>query len=83
MDKLDIQALKKYSLEDLSLRDYQQENKQKVYDAWESTNSVMLQMPTGTGKTRLFVSIINDFIRIGKEKGEDITHIAAKGYVSP
>ena len=62
MSTFDIQSLKAYSLEDTTLRDYQQDNKQKIYDAWGRTNSVMLQMPTGTGKTRLFVSIIKDTI---------------------
>lgn len=46
--------------EDASLRDYQVENKRKIYEAWQSHRSVMLQMPTGTGKTRLFVSIAKD-----------------------
>ena len=67
MENLDIQYLKKYSLEDKSLRDYQQENKQKIYDAWGSTSSVMLQMPTGTGKTRLFVSIIKDLFNYSRQ----------------
>ncbi len=43
------------------LRDYQQENKEKIYDAWaRNKSSIMLQMPTGTGKTHLFSSIIKD-----------------------
>ena len=57
---MDIERLKTYSSYDSSLRDYQCENKRKVYDAWSRCQSVMLQMPTGTGKTRLFVSIIKD-----------------------
>ena len=48
------------SYNDDSLRDYQKENKTKIYKAWQSVNSVMLQMPTGTGKTRLFCSILKD-----------------------
>jgi len=46
---------------DDSLRDYQSEAKRKIYDYWKTHRSVMLQMPTGTGKTRLFVSIAKDF----------------------
>ena len=68
MATIDIQQLKKYSLADSSLRDYQQENKQKIYDAWGKTNSVMLQMPTGTGNTRLCVSIIKDIFHYGHDK---------------
>ena len=45
---------------DDTLRDYQIENKKKIYEAWTRCNRVMLQMPTGTGKTRLFVSIVKD-----------------------
>ncbi len=52
-------------VEDETLRDYQQENKQKIYDAWARCRSVMLQMPTGTGKTKLFVSIIKDIYNYG------------------
>lgn len=48
--------------EDTTLREYQVENKRKIYEAWhDGKRSVMLQMPTGTGKTRLFVSIVKDF----------------------
>jgi len=68
MAKIDFNRLKAYSLEDRSLRDYQQENKQNIYDAWSQSNSVMLQMPTGTGKTRLFVSIIKDIFQYGSDR---------------
>lgn len=67
MAVFDIESLKTYSLEDEALRDYQQDNKQKIYDAWSRVNSVMLQMPTGTGKTRLFVSIIKDIFHYGRD----------------
>lgn len=43
------------------LRPYQVEMKQKVFKEWQNGNkSVMMQMPTGTGKTMLFASIIKD-----------------------
>jgi superfamily II DNA or RNA helicase len=45
---------------DEQLRDYQLENKLKIYNLWVDNQSVMLQMPTGTGKTRLFASIVKD-----------------------
>lgn len=45
---------------DEQLRDYQLENKLKIYEHLEVHQSVMLQMPTGTGKTRLFASIVKD-----------------------
>ena len=45
---------------DESLRPYQSEVKQKIYEAWKTQRSIMLQMPTGTGKTRVFCSIVID-----------------------
>lgn len=47
-------------LPDHSLRDYQQEAKIKIFGQWDAVDNVMYQMPTGTGKTRLFTSIIRD-----------------------
>lgn len=49
--------------DDEQLRDYQLDNKRKIYKSWQRNRSVMLQMPTGTGKTRLFVSIVKDLHR--------------------
>lgn len=46
--------------EDSSLRPYQQKAKKEIFAAWEEVDNVMFQMPTGTGKTRLFTSIIRD-----------------------
>ena len=45
---------------DTSLRPYQQKAKKEIFDAWDEVDNVMFQMPTGTGKTRLFTSIISD-----------------------
>lgn len=45
----------------MQLRYYQQEAKKRVYDAFrEGKRSVMLQIPTGGGKTIIFASMIND-----------------------
>ncbi len=46
---------------DDGLRDYQFHLKVDIYKKWKNKSSILLQMPTGTGKTRLFVSMINDF----------------------
>jgi len=43
-----------------SLFPYQQDAKQNIFKAWDEVHHVMLQMPTGTGKTYLFSSLIND-----------------------
>ena len=64
---MDIEKLKEYNNCDDSLRPYQHENKERVYEAWKTCQSVMLQMPTGTGKTRLFVSIIKDIFKYSRD----------------
>lgn len=48
------------NIEDDTLRPYQQKAKKDIFEAWDEVDSVMFQMPTGTGKTRLFTSIIHD-----------------------
>lgn len=54
------------------LREHQVLAKTKIFEAWEEYNSVMLQMPTGTGKTYLFASIINDIVRTYKNCRREI-----------
>ena len=39
---------------------YQKEMKHLVFSKWDTMNNVMVQMPTGTGKTILFASIVRD-----------------------
>ena len=50
---------------DTTLRDYQAEAKDKIYKMWIQKRSIMFQMPTGTGKTRLFASIARDLFDWG------------------
>ena len=50
--------------EDTKLRPYQQDLKNRVFNIWRSFHNVMLQLPTGTGKTVLFTSIINDLTKV-------------------
>ena len=42
------------------LRDYQQEMLDRLHVAWERKPSVMVQMPTGTGKTHLMAAVIHE-----------------------
>lgn len=42
------------------LHPYQQKAKSDIFKAWDEVHHVMLQMPTGTGKTYLFSSLIHD-----------------------
>ena len=55
-----------------NLRVHQIEAKAKIFDAWETFDSVMLQMPTGTGKTYLFTSLINDILAAYKKARKEI-----------
>ena len=45
---------------DHTLRNYQQEAKEKIFGQWDYVDNVLYQMPTGTGKTRLFTSLVRD-----------------------
>ena len=44
-----------------TLRDYQQDIVTRVHEAWKHHRSVMVQMPTGTGKTHVLASIVAGF----------------------
>lgn len=44
------------------LRDYQHNIKRSLFTEWELHRSVMVQMPTGTGKTHLLASIVHDYL---------------------
>ncbi len=68
---VDFEKLKYSS--DTTLRQYQKDNKEKIYEVWETKRSVMLQMPTGTGKTRLFSSIIKDIESYSDSNNVDIS----------
>ena len=45
------------------LREYQENIKHKVFDGWLQCRSIMVQMPTGTGKTHLLASLVNEELR--------------------
>jgi superfamily II DNA or RNA helicase len=55
-----------------NLRPHQIEAKRKIFEAWDHYDSVMLQMPTGTGKTYLFTSIINDLVEYYKAEHKEL-----------
>ncbi len=58
--------------EDKDLYPYQQKAKKDIFSAWDKMDSVMLQMPTGTGKTRLFTSIISDINKFSIRKKQAV-----------
>ena len=49
----------------------------RVLDAWEHENSVLVQMPTGTGKTVVLASLVNEQLKIGNGKPGNIAKIIA------
>ena len=44
-----------------TLRGYQQKMLQSLYQTWRQKQSVMVQMPTGTGKTHLMAAIVQKY----------------------
>ncbi len=51
-----------------SLRPYQQSVVSRVREAWRTCRSVLVQMPTGTGKTVVLAEIVNEELRIRNEE---------------
>ena len=45
---------------DYLLRDYQKEIIVRIHEAWKRHRSVMVQMPTGTGKTHVLANVVNE-----------------------
>ena len=57
-------------LNDVTLRDYQQTAKEHIFSNWDYVDNILYQMPTGTGKTRLYTSIIRDINIWGLQHGQ-------------
>ena len=45
---------------DIQLYDYQKDMVRRIEEAFGSHQSVMVQMPTGTGKTHVLVEVVKD-----------------------
>ena len=56
------------------LRDYQEEMITRTQEAWKRHRSVMVQMPTGTGKTHVLAAIVNNVASGGADKGLGVAH---------
>ena len=56
------------------LRDYQSEICRRVQEAWADHRSVMLQMPTGTGKTVVLAELVKGLGRTGNYPGHEFGH---------
>ena len=47
------------------LRPYQQDMLRRLAEAWKTHRSVMVQMPTGTGKTHVLAAVVREAVREG------------------
>ena len=54
-------------MKEIKLFDYQEDMKERIEKAFESHQSVMVQMPTGTGKTILLAEVVKSEERRAKE----------------
>ena len=52
------------------LRGYQEDIMLRVIEAWRKGHSVLVQMPTGTGKTHVLAALVNEQLKIKNEKFE-------------
>lgn len=50
------------------LYDYQNDIKLRLLEAWQAHRSVMVQMPTGTGKTHVLASLVNEELRTKNQR---------------
>ena len=58
------------------LRDYQKDICSRTVEAFRSHRSVMVQMPTGTGKTVVLTSLVNEELRMKSEESSSLYIIA-------
>ena len=56
------------------LRDYQKEMIARIREVWNRHRSVMVQMPTGTGKTHVLATIVNNVVSGGAGKVLVVAH---------
>ena len=58
------------------LRDYQQEMLDRLNEAWKRHRSVMVQMPTGTGKTHLMAEVVREELAVPQTEGKGVLVVA-------
>ena len=58
----------------IELYDYQQDMKERIGRAFMSCCSVMVQMPTGTGKTYLLAAVVSEYLSCAKGTVWIVTH---------
>lgn len=60
--------------QEIHLYDFQEDMKERIQKAFQTYQSVMVQMPTGTGKTHLVASVVRDFVQKGVGKVWLVAH---------
>ena len=61
------------------LRDYQETLVKGIFEAWTHNPRVMVQLPTGGGKTIVFSAIASEFIK----RGENVLILAHREELQP
>ena len=56
------------------LHDYQEDIIQRLSEEWRTHRSVMVQMPTGTGKTHVLAAVVSSFLTDGKRTVWIVAH---------
>lgn len=56
------------------LHDYQEDIVQRLSEEWRTHRSVMVQMPTGTGKTHVLAAVVSSFLTDGKRTVWIVAH---------
>ena len=59
-----------------TLHPFQQEIKLRVFDVWQTHKCVLVQMPTGTGKTHVLSSLVNEELRTKNEESGKVWIVA-------
>ena len=63
-------------MKEIKLFDYQEDMKSRIEKALRLHQSVMAQMPTGTGKTYLLTAVIDSFVKANPNIKTQITDSA-------
>lgn len=57
-------------MKQIKLYDYQQDMKNRIMEEFDEHRSIMVQMPTGTGKTHLLAAVVADVLSMNEHHGK-------------
>ena len=66
--------IENYMAKIVCLHDYQEDIIQRLSEEWRTRCSVMVQMPTGTGKTHVLAAVVSSFLTDGKRTVWIVAH---------